>query len=136
MLWQNYPLGDASWEPVSNVSEDVVQDFLSPPTPPSNILKETAHVFCCKVLSTLTSSHPQTVHLPMSRAVYRHLFPCVDCNAPSHKFHDSPLTSLDSDLFPAHFFVNLNLHGQGFQVSSLSVRHQLRKQRPGFTIVC
>lgn len=112
VLWKDYSVDEASWEPPHHISNHLVAEFLSPAAPPSDQLHEAAHLFCCRVQSTLSSSKQQTVHLPLSRAMFRHLFKELDACASSSSFHAVDIKEL-GDHFPNFMFKFINHHGQG-----------------------
>ena len=110
----------------------MLDDFLVPPSPSHNILQNAAHVLCCKVVSTLSSCHLSVIAVPMSRPVFRHLFPVLVPCAPSHTFHRVLLSSLNPRLFDRRCFKKLNCHGQGSEVQDLDVKHRIVRIVTGF----
>ena len=112
MLWEGYSFDDATWEPAQHISDDMIQEFVSPPPPSQNECTAAGHVLCCKVLGALASSKEQVIQLPMSRAVFRHLFTELDGNAASNVHH--PVNASEfSERFGPGLFKRVNSHGQG-----------------------
>jgi len=132
VYWKGYPIEEASWEPSRNLSPALIEHFVSPPSPPDDIVRETAHALACKIRSTLVCSKQHTFQVPLSRGLYRQIFSSVDANAPSTQFH---LAQASEPYFPAHSLIQLNSHGEGFEVEKLLVRHRIHRQKTGYAVV-
>lgn len=123
---------EASWEPRHHLTPELLAEYLSPDVPPATAISEFASVLCGRINACLSSPHPQTFVVPMSRPMFRHLFPCTHPETPSSKYCVVHLPSLSTSHFPPFIFMRLNTHGQGTQVMSMSVRHRQMEQKTGY----